>query len=490
MSTLRVSAVVAAAVVLALPVFAQHPAGEEPALFVRISQDDLAAMSVDEIAEHGMRIFTTPFTSLDGHGDGPMDLNDTVSPGGRPTLQGNGRFLRVNGLDGQSCLDCHAIMSSATIPQTLGIGGVGTANNNAIIMPTAIDPADLEDLDTIAGFNGRFANPPFLFGSGGVELLALEMTEDLQALRQQAVDAPGVPVELWTKGVYFGTIVADIGGEVDTSLVEGVEPDLVVRPFGRKGEFTTVRAFDNEALQFHFGMQPVEIVGADFDADGDGVENEVLVGELSALHTFAVTLDRPQQDKPSVAANSGFSTFNAVGCADCHMPSVGTRSASLPLRFPEVATDPSANVFMEIDLSRPPMRFDRNAQGGVDVPLFSDLKRHDMGDALAEDFALKDEAFNRSFITARLWGIADTAPYLHDGRATTLTEAILFHGGDAQDARDAFDALSDEDKANLLTFLRTLRTPMKGHDRAPGQIRRDTGGRAATSDAAIDFGRN
>jgi CxxC motif-containing protein (DUF1111 family) len=64
------------------------------------------------------------------------------------------------------------------------------------------------------------------------------------------------------------------------------------------------------------------------------------------------------------------------------------------------------------------------------------------------------------FITARLWGVADTAPYLHDGRATTLTEAILLHGGEAQAARDDFDALSDEEKEKVLAFLRTLRAPL------------------------------
>jgi CxxC motif-containing protein (DUF1111 family) len=66
---------------------------------------------------------------------------------------------------------------------------------------------------------------------------------------------------------------------------------------------------------------------------------------------------------------------------------------------------------------------------------------------------------NRSFITARLWGVADTAPYLHDGRATTLTEAIEWHGGDALAARNKYFALSDNKKIELLTYLRSLRTP-------------------------------
>ena len=69
------------------------------------------------------------------------------------------------------------------------------------------------------------------------------------------------------------------------------------------------------------------------------------------------------------------------------------------------------------------------------------------------------DALDAHFITARLWGIADSAPYLHDGRASTLTEAILSHGGEASAAAAAFDALADEEEAAVIVFLRTLRTP-------------------------------
>ena len=91
--------------------------------------------------------------------------------------------------------------------------------------------------------------------------------------------------------------------------------------------------------------------------------------------------------------------------------------------------------------------------------MFSDLKRHAMGPRLAETFE-HGEIANDEFITARLWGIADTAPYLHDGRATTLYDAIELHGGEAQAVRDAFVALGEKSRENLLTFLDKLRTPI------------------------------
>ena len=125
--------------------------------------------------------------------------------------------------------------------------------------------------------------------------------------------------------------------------------------------------------------------------------------------------------------------------------------------MPEVPTDPWANVYYSVKLTRPPAGFRGNRAAGLVVQLFADLKRHDLGPGLAESFAAADARTNREYTTARLWGVADTAPYLHDGRATTLTEAILAHGGDAQDPRDNFFALSDAARSELLEFLRSLR---------------------------------
>jgi len=439
----------------------------------RITQEQILGddLSLEEIRRAGLLTFTTPFNKLDGYGDGPIDPADTISPGGRPTLAGNGTFLRVNGLDAQTCLECHSIVSNATIPATLGIGGVGGSNANAIIMPTFIDPADLDDLDGAAGFDGRLANPPFIFGAGGVELLALEMTEDLQALKQRAVGNPGKTVALETKGVDFGRIVADPEGRLDTSEIAGVDSDLVVRPFGRKGEFATTRDFDKGAMQFHFGMQPVEVVGEDIDADGDGIDNEILVGELSALQVFVLTAPRPRRETLSVSARRGADTFDRIGCADCHRQSLDTRSARLPLRFPADPVAPNVNVYKTLDLTDRLTGFDRNRDGGVNVPLFSDLKRHDMGDTLAESFSLVDAKINREFITARLWGIADTAPYLHDGRATTLGEAILLHGGEAKTSRDEYAGLDNDARTDVLAYLGSLRVPREPFEELLGGYR-------------------
>ncbi len=410
-----------------------------------------------ELRFSGLRIFATPFNKFDGFGDGPEDYSDPTSPGGRPMLQNNGTFLRVNGLDAQTCLECHSIISMAAIPFKQGIGGFGGINASALFQPRLIAVADKKGKG-YASFDGRLINPPALFGVGAVQLVAREMTEQLQELKKKALSNPGKPVKLLANDIHFGTIVADASGNLDVSGVEGVDTDLIVRPFGRKGQFSSVRQFDLGAMMFHFGMQPVEVAGENVDADNDGVTNEVLIGEISVLEIFLTTQERPFMEPETEQTKKGLKLFKKIGCADCHVPETETTTTVLTYSFPEVETDSAQNVFYSFDLSSAPPSFETR-EGGLVVRMFSDLKRHDMGDVLAESFSYFNEQENREFITAKLWGVADTAPYLHDGRAMTLNEAITLHGGEAQAAREAFLALDTEERNEILSFLMSLRDP-------------------------------
>lgn len=443
---------------------AQIPPGESPRLGnTRINHADVlnGQFSLLQLRKQGRRIFSTPFNKFDGHGDGALDPNDPTSPGHRPTLQNNGTFLRVNGLDSQTCAECHGVTSNATIPATLGIPGVAGASANAMAGPTVIDVADGSG-NGFAGFNGRFINPPFLFGAGGVELLGKEMTLELQQLKMQAFNNTGQVVPLVAKGVSFGSISHD-GNDFDYSNVQGIENDLVVRPFGRKGEFTSTRQFDQGAAMFHLGMRPNEVDGPGTDVDGDGVSNELTVGEMSVLHFFGTLTDTPQI-VPKPNALLGFFMFEAIGCSDCHKPALFTVQPGLTYSYPEVLDNPAQNVYATVDLRQPPMSM-LPFGGGTAVLLFADLKRHDMGPGLAESTGTPADPF---FTTARLWGVADTAPYMHDGRALTLTEAILAHGGEAQLARNNFANMGAPGRLAVLDFLRSLRTPVNpGADLGP-----------------------
>lgn len=429
----------------------------------RVSQSQIqnGELTLREIRFAGLKVFTTPFNHQDGYGDGAHDpsVSDTRdhTKGNRPTLQGNGTFLRVNGLDSQTCLECHSIISNAVIPARLGVGGVGGLNTSAMFQTGAIDVVG-SNFDGVAGFTGRLINPPFLFGSGGVQLLAQEMTRELAELRDHAIANPGSEVALVTKGVDFGTIVAAANGDLDTSGAGGIDADLIVRPFGRKGEFATVRDFDIGALSFHMGMQSSEAFGGEFaDADNDGVINEITMGDLSALSVFNTTMESPVRDKLGAAERKGFAAFKEIGCADCHRPMLPTTDTRL---FYRTSVDPEP--YYSVDLSAAPMKFPRHGGVGLKVKLFSDLKRHDMGEGLAESFDKVPEDVRRQYITARLWGVADTAPYMHDGRALTLREAIQAHdspGSEASESAQAFRELPERSQNQLLSFLKTLRTP-------------------------------
>ena len=177
--------------------------------------------------------------------------------------------------------------------------------------------------------------------------------------------------------------------------------------------------------------------------------------------------------------------FVDTGCAGCHVPVLKTRSRLLPLSHPEVPHDPWRNVYATIDLAE--VGFERvPGEDGVFVPLFADLKRHDMGEGLAESFAF-GEISNSEFTTARLWGVADTAPYLHDGRASLLSQAIEAHGGDAREARDAFMRLSDRARAQLLAFLGRLRTPIDPNRELIDTQARDPNAPAASREAVASL---
>jgi CxxC motif-containing protein (DUF1111 family) len=129
---------------------------------------------------------------------------------------------------------------------------------------------------------------------------------------------------------------------------------------------------------------------------------------------------------------SGKQHFYASGCATCHVPKFVTRRDA-----------------------------DHKAQSFQLIWPYSDFLLHDMGEGLADGQAV-GVASGREWRTQPLWGIGLTQTvnghsfFLHDGRARNLTEAILWHGGEAQTARDAFAALPADDRAALLSFLESL----------------------------------
>ena len=152
--------------------------------------------------------------------------------------------------------------------------------------------------------------------------------------------------------------------------------------------------------------------------DNDGVPDpELSEQDLFDLVSFAMLTAAPRPDPPTPLTLRGRATFDRIGCDDCHTPA---------LRGPR----------------------------GL-IPAFSDLLLHDMGDALSDGIEMR-LASGREFRTQPLWGVAATGPWLHDGRADTLTDAVTLHGGEAQRSRDAFVALSPAERAEVIAFLESL----------------------------------
>ena len=88
--------------------------------------------------------------------------------------------------------------------------------------------------------------------------------------------------------------------------------------------------------------------------------------------------------------------------------------------------------------------------------LFSDLKRHDLGEKNASRHV--DHGVPRQvYLTRRLWGLANSAPYFYDGHAPWFDQAIAAHGGEAETSATAYAALTCEDRGALRVYLLSLR---------------------------------
>jgi len=414
----------------------------------------------------------------------------------RPDLRGPGEWsnhlpARTTGPNAASCNACHGFPSD---------DGAGRTESNVVS-----DPFLTGRVDSMIQ-----RNTPHLFGAGAVQRLAEEMTEELRAIARAAGDeacrsGAGVTRALTAKGVSFGSITATPSGgdpcraALDTSAVEGVDGDLLVRPFRWKGSDATLRAFSRLAAHDEIGMQAVEVVGRGEDGDFDGVTDELSVGDITALVVYIAGQPRPttgielaalgliDEIPPAMIASveRGRAIFAAIGCAACHVPSMtlndpvfvepsanpSFRDTVFPAGQNPAAEGLCADVPVRFDLTRdhtdnrilgvwvvPPFSlgsFQADQNGRVPVMLYSDLKRHEMGPELAEPVDQTGTGAS-VFLTRPLWGVGSTAPYLHDGRATTLAEAILAHGGESKKSRDAFGALSEYERGDVIEFLKNL----------------------------------
>lgn len=186
--------------------------------------------------------------------------------------------------------------------------------------------------------------------------------------------------------------------------------------FGWKATQVSVAHQTAGALRSDMGVESA-LLGGD----------ELSSGELEQLVRYVQLLGMPGQRGGTAR---GEALFDEVGCADCHRPEVTTG-------------DTHPRVELRAQTIRP----------------YSDLLLHDMGPELSDTTGASDAAEWR---TPPLWGVGRSEEVtgavhlLHDGRARSVLEAILWHGGEGLEARDRFAELSAEDRAELLQFVESL----------------------------------
>ena len=407
----------------------------------RVTQAEIDAgrWTTEALFRLGGQLFDLDFTPREGLGRAGVSTLVRVHTG------------QLGGPDATRCSSCH---------WRGGRAGAGDGADNVFFDGDGDRPA-----------SALTRNPIALVGAGWLERAASEMTVALQARRAELVRsaaARGAAVSglISAKGVDFGTLTAHPDGRVDTSELAGVDPDLVIKPFGWKGRFATVREMVEESLRVHHGMQsghlvahgPSEILGdgPPEDPDDDGVVAEIIEGQVTALSLFValqgVPVETPPRDtRMSIAWGRGRTRFDAIGCAECHVPSLRIESSVFTMG--NRLGGPPTTVDLATEGASP--QIVPSARGRLEVRLFSDLRRHEMGPELAESRAEGGVAAP-VFLTPPLWGLARSRPYLHDGRAPTLEDAILLHGGEAAASRDAYAGLDDEARAELRIFLISL----------------------------------
>lgn len=418
-----------------------YEAGEDSEhIFILQEQIDKGVYTVEQLFRFGDGTFEHTFRERDGYGD----ANDV-------------RLVRVHegargGLDGYACAGCHA---------NGGVNGAGMATATAFYFG-----------DGVRTSSAVVRNPPAVLGLGYVQQLAREMSHDLRRARDHGLakakrQNKPITVALKSKGVAYGTLVARPDGTLDGSGIEGVDHDLVVKPFGWKGHTASLRRFAERAALIHFGIQShvlaIEhredpdpgLLGDGhkwWDPDADDRQRELEEGTLTALAVYMALLEVPVMIPPHDPAlverwAHGATLFQELGCVDCHKPQLPIAITTVEEHSDTTGAEP---VRFQLGQDGEPPRADSGVQ------LYSDLKRHDMGPDLADSVDDPDGVGRQIWLTRPLWGLAESPPYLHDGRAATIPDAIRAHGGEAAAQQAAFVALPPDQQADLHIFLLSL----------------------------------
>jgi di-heme oxidoreductase (putative peroxidase) len=505
---------------LAAIAWAQNPnsqVGREVAIPSHLQDGEEFTTPLHKLIEFGAQLFNAKFTIQEGAGR-PLSKG-TGAPVSDPSskLVFPRNFDRISSPEANACSGCH----NAPVP-----GAGGDRVTEVFVLAQRFDRLTFDHADGITtrgavDESGKFTTMENatndrktigMNGSGFVEMLARQMTADLQAERDATPRASSR--QLTSKGISFGSLKHNADGTWDTSQVQGLAapslaptpkgPSLIIRPLHQVGNVISIRQFSNNAFNHHHGMQSEERFGLGLDPDGDGFTNELTTADLTAVSMYQATLAVPGRVIPNdpeiERANlKGEALFNNIGCATCHAtlpltsnnnpglpgqpgwiyfepnpynPATGPNSPNLQLGPPNYPVSAPA---LPVDLTSNTLPLPRLRAHGdvVIVPAYTDLKLHDMHDSSIPTLADDPEcepldqnqpagspgffAGNCKFITRKLWGFYNQGgAFMHHGKFTTAKEAVEAHHGEAEDPRSKFEQLSPEKRGEVIEFLKSL----------------------------------
>jgi CxxC motif-containing protein (DUF1111 family) len=320
-----------------------------------------------------------------------------------------------------SCVACHSsgATGGASARNVTRFGRVTSTGfdsldslGGSLLQDQAILPEAIELVPREANLVVKRNSTP-VFGLGLME--AIPDAAIIANVRKQPVDGVKGKANLVTDVVSGQTRVGRFGWKAQQATVLGFAADAYRNEIGVTNRyFPTENAPNGDAAK---------LAKSDFIQDPEDAPATGLA-DFEKVANFMKFLGAPPQDKPTASSVAGQQLFMNAGCALCHIPSMQTGPSK----------DPA---------------FDRK-----EVRLFSDLLLHDMGSL--GDGVVQAPAGPREMRTSPLWGLRASAPYLHDGRARTVDEAIAAHDGEGKVSRDRYMKFTPAQKKQLSDFLMTL----------------------------------
>jgi CxxC motif-containing protein (DUF1111 family) len=394
---------------LVLPAYACAGTGstaepDAPSTLVNASDVPLDGLSSEDVARFndGDGLFDLPFRPAEGLG--PLYIRTSCGACHAEGSRGPGLVQKMAIVESDGVTpgpDQTALAYGQTVRTGLAAGAT-----------TPITPPALSTVKLTVRVGPPVLGRGYLEAVDGAELLRLEA--------EQAARSDGI------HGRVAHTTFASLPNP-DPTFASYQQGQAVIGRFGLKARIATLDDFTADAFQGDMGlttpMRPAEL------ANPDGLLDDNHAGidlDLAHVDRIAYYLRRIAIPRRVGLTERGAALFAQLACAACHVPALRTR-ASYPI--PELA--------------------------GIDAPIYSDLLLHDMGAALADGMT-DGGATSLQWRTAPLIGLRFAQVYLHDGRAHSVTEAVLAHGGEASGAAAAFQALAADDQRALIEFTEAL----------------------------------